>query len=220
MAKEILSSLQKKFILLFSKNKELCKQFYLSGGTALSQYYLQHRYSEDLDFFCFKQFEILSINAFLKENKKKLGIKKIDFQQSFNRNLFFIHTKDEALKAEFTCYPFEQIEKPVKKNGMLVDSLMDIAVNKAFTIFQNPRSRDFIDLYLILNNYDKVKFEALFKMAGSKFDSQIDPIQLGAQLMKAEDIQDLPRMLVEISHEKWRNFFLKQAKLLSKQLFK
>ncbi|MDR1696214.1 MAG: nucleotidyl transferase AbiEii/AbiGii toxin family protein [Endomicrobium sp.] len=25
--------------------------FYFSGGTALSEYYLRHRYSEDLDFF-------------------------------------------------------------------------------------------------------------------------------------------------------------------------
>ena len=31
-----------------------------------------------------------------------------------------------------------------------IDSLIDIATNKIFTIYQNPRSRDFIDLYLIL----------------------------------------------------------------------
>jgi|LSQX01.2.fsa_nt_gb hypothetical protein len=29
--------------------------FYLTGGTALSRYYLSHRYSEDLDFFCHDQ---------------------------------------------------------------------------------------------------------------------------------------------------------------------
>lgn len=28
-----------------------CGSFYLTGGTALSRYYLNHRYSEDLDFF-------------------------------------------------------------------------------------------------------------------------------------------------------------------------
>ncbi len=26
-------------------------EFYLTGGTALSRYYLNHRYSDDLDFF-------------------------------------------------------------------------------------------------------------------------------------------------------------------------
>jgi hypothetical protein len=63
-------------------------------------------------------------------------------------------------------------------------------------------------------------FPKLIKLARSKFDSQIDPIQLGAQLIKAKDIQDLPRMLVKIDHGLWRNFFFSQAKSLSKQIFK
>lgn len=35
----------------FSKNSKLRKQFYFTGGTALSAIYLHHRESEDLDFF-------------------------------------------------------------------------------------------------------------------------------------------------------------------------
>jgi predicted nucleotidyltransferase component of viral defense system len=67
MAQEILTTLQQKFIHLFAKNELLKKYFYLTGGTALSAYYLKHRYSEDLDFFSLKPVDTLSIEVFLKE---------------------------------------------------------------------------------------------------------------------------------------------------------
>ena len=220
MAKEILTPLQKKFISSLAKNRTFCKHFYLTGGTALSAYYLNHRYSEDLDFFSFTEIDILATDVFLKKVKASLKIKKTDFQQSFNRNIFFLHTTKEILKVEFTYFPFEPIEKPVNKDGIFVDSITDIATNKAFTICQNPRARDFIDLYFILNKYKKFSFRRLLKMARTKFDWQIDPIQLGTQLLKAKELKDLPRMLHKTDHAQWRNFFLAQAKSLSKNIFK
>ena len=220
MAEEVLTPLQKRFIFSLAKNRTFCKHFYLTGGTALSAYYLNHRYSEDLDFFSYTEIDILGLDVFLKELKGILKIKKIDFQQSFNRNIFFLHTAKGILKVEFTYFPFEPIEKPVKKDGIYIDSLTDIAANKIFTISQNPRARDFIDLYFILNKYKKFSFRQLLKMAQAKFDWQIDPIQLGTQLLKAKDLKDLPRMLHKIDHKQWRNFFLAQAKSLSKDIFK
>ncbi len=220
MASKILTTLQKNFIELFSKIKGLKSRFYLTGGTALAAYYLNHRYSEDLDFFSLNQVDILEINVFLKKIKTGLQIKKTDFQQSFNRNLFFLHTKKEILKVEFTYFPFEQIEKPIQKDGILIDSITDIAVNKAFTILQNPRARDFIDLHFILEKYKALSLPKILKLARGKFDAQIDPLQLGTQLLKSKDIQDLPRMLQKIDHQQWRSFFINQAKLLSKEIFK
>ncbi len=220
MAREILTPLQIKFMRLFAGTKTIKKYFYLAGGTALSAYYLKHRYSEDLDFFSTEAVEILAVEVFLKEIKSALRISKIDFQQSFNRNIFFVHAKDGILKTEFTYFPFGQIEKPALKDGLAVDSLVDIAVNKVFTISQNPRSRDFIDLYFILSKYKNFSFEKLLKLARIKFDVQIDPVQLGAQLLKARDIQDLPRMFAKTDHSQWRNYFLTKAKFLSKEIFK
>src|SRR5260221_402194 len=81
--------------------------------------------------------------------KQQVNFQKVTFENSFNRNLFFIHFTDEVIKTEFTYYPFEQVEQPQKKDGLKVDSLIDIAVNKLNTIFTMPRTRDFIDLYLI-----------------------------------------------------------------------
>jgi predicted nucleotidyltransferase component of viral defense system len=220
MAKDILTPLQQKFISAFSKNKKILESFYLTGGTALAAYYLKHRYSEDLDFFSKVKIDILSIDVFLKGLKSGLGVKKTDFQQSFNRNLFFLHTGREILKTEFTYFPFELIEKPVKKDGIYVNSITDIAADKAFTIAQNPRARDFIDLYLILKKYRNLSLDELLKMTRVKFDWHIDPIQLGTQFLKAKEVKDLPRMLEKINHRDWRDFFVDRARSLSTDIFK
>jgi predicted nucleotidyltransferase component of viral defense system len=46
----ILTPLQRRFLNAFSQT-ELKKDFFLTGGTALAHFYLQHRLSDDLDFF-------------------------------------------------------------------------------------------------------------------------------------------------------------------------
>ena len=48
---EILTPLQKKIMGHLFQDKWFCRFFYLTGGTALSAFYFQHRFSEDLDFF-------------------------------------------------------------------------------------------------------------------------------------------------------------------------
>ena len=48
---------KQKFIFDQVKNEDFFKSdFYFTGGTALSFFYLQHRYSEDLDFFSERKF--------------------------------------------------------------------------------------------------------------------------------------------------------------------
>ncbi|PIP31376.1 hypothetical protein COX24_03940 [bacterium (Candidatus Gribaldobacteria) CG23_combo_of_CG06-09_8_20_14_all_37_87_8] len=72
-----------------SKNKDICQSFYLTGGTALAEFYLKHRFSEDLDFFSEKEVNPQDISIYLKTIKKEIGIERVDFETSHNRNLFF-----------------------------------------------------------------------------------------------------------------------------------
>src|SRR6266567_2083694 len=51
MGKTILTPNQQLFLDAIAENKILTKQYYLTGGTALSEFYLQHSLSEDLDLF-------------------------------------------------------------------------------------------------------------------------------------------------------------------------
>jgi len=207
---------------LFSQNKDLVKTFYLTGGTALSEYYLLHRKSEDLDFFTEEEVEIFQIQVFLKDIQKSLHFEKVDYVTSFNRNLAYLYfPKDYILKTEFTHFPFPQIEKGIIRNGIFIDSLLDIAVNKLFTIYQKPRIRDFIDLYLILKEKDW-SLEGLAEKARVKFDWQIDFIQLGAQFLEVKNLLevDYPIMLIDLDKSKLEEFFLKEAKNLKNRVLK
>ncbi|MEI7425597.1 MAG: nucleotidyl transferase AbiEii/AbiGii toxin family protein [Candidatus Moraniibacteriota bacterium] len=217
MAKTILSDNQIKILEAISKDRDICQIFYLTGGTALAEYYLQHRLSEDLDFFSESEFDIQAINIFFAKNKKLLGIEKVDIQQSFNRNLIFLYLKDEVIKTEFTYFPFPRIEQKIKRNELFVDSLEDIAVNKLFTIYQKPRSRDFIDLYLIIQETNW-KIETLIKKAKIKFDWHIDYLQLGSKFLLARIVKDYPRMVLKLEKEEWQKFFVDEAKSFSRKI--
>ena len=195
----------------------LTDNFYLTGGTALAGFYLFHRYSEDLDFFSEKEIDLLNLDIALKRIREKLNVDKIDFQQSYNRNLFFFHFGNDVLKTEFTFFPFAPIEKGVTTNGISVDSLLDIAVNKLFTIYQRTAARDYIDLYTICRE-KQFSVADLIKKARIKFDWHIDPLQLGTQFIKAADAKDYPRMIKEVPPQQWQAFFIEEAKKLKPEI--
>ncbi|OGZ31981.1 MAG: hypothetical protein A3H02_02635 [Candidatus Niyogibacteria bacterium RIFCSPLOWO2_12_FULL_41_13] len=217
MKNDILTKNQIAVLERVGGNKLLTKNFYLTGGTALTAFYLRHRYSEDLDFFSEKEFDVSGINIFFNQLKADLGIKKIDFQQSYNRNLFFFHFTDEILKTEFTFFPFPRIETGLKEYGIEVDSALDIAANKLFTIYQRIQARDYIDLYFLCREKN-FAISDLIKKAKIKFDWHIDPIQLGTQFVKVVDAKDYPRIIKKMSDKEWHNFFIKEARKLKQEI--
>lgn len=132
--------------------------------------------------------------------------------------MFFLELTDgDIVKTEFTFFPFPRIELKQKFGQLNVDSLIDIAVNKIFTIYQKPRSRDFIDLYCILQK-EKWTIVELVANAKIKFDHHIDLVQFGSQLLKSMELKDYPRMILKLEPEMWQGFFLEEAKKLSSEV--
>ncbi len=218
----VLTAKQLKALRAIAKTK-LAKRFYFSGGTALAYFYLRHRRSEDLDFFCETEFRLQDITPIIKTIKKDVGFSKFDLQSSFNRNIYqLIFDPKSFLKIEFTYFPFANIEKPIAKEGILVDSLLDIAVNKLFTIAQNPRGRDYYDLYSI-EKKQHYGLEKLRSLARQKFDWQVDPLQLGTQLVKVGRLLDDPILGKSMSEFKTKlkdviAYFEQEAKKLRPEI--
>lgn len=202
---------------LIKEDADISRAFYLSGGTALAAFYLNHRESEDLDFFSEQEVEPLVVEAFLKRHRAEIKYKKIEFQKSFNRNLFFLHFDANVLKTEFTYFPFTPIEKGPKVGKLRIDSLRDIAANKAFTITQQLRARDFVDVYFICKHAN-YKLADLIKDARVKFDAFIDPIQFGSHLLQVGELKDWPRMKIRVTKKELQTFFANEAALLKKQV--
>jgi hypothetical protein len=97
--------------------------------------------------------------------------------------------------------------------------LIDIAVNKTFTIYQKPRSRDFIDLYLIIKKKEW-SFSELRKKALAKFDTQIDPLQMAQQLSIVSSLKDYPRMIISLESKEWEDFWLAEMQKLKQETLK
>jgi len=215
----ILTKQQLLFLKLFGQEKVLSKRFYLSGGTTLAEYYIPYRYSEDLDFFSEDEIDSGQISAFMQKIKKELGFSSYKFNTSFNRNLFFLSfPQNYQLKLEFTYYPFPRIEKKmISTEGIEVDSILDIAVNKLFTIYQKPRSRDFIDLYMIQQKHH-FSIDDLIKKAKVKFDWHVDPIKLGSQFLLSTELKDYPNLIEKIPDSSWQSFWVNEAARLKNKV--
>jgi len=218
MPKSQLSTRQHAFLDFFTSQKSLVTQFYLTGGTCLTEYYLHHRYSEDLDFFSEDEFVVQDVTTLLLHSKRLLGSPVIEYQQSFNRNVYqLIYGKNDILKIEFTYYPFQRIEKIIKE-PFQIDSLIDIAVNKLFTIYQNPRGRDYYDLYFIFQKEKSLTMKKVLSLTRTKFDFPIDLLQLGSHLMLAQKLLDDPILIKNTKRNKIELFFLNEAKHLKKYI--
>ena len=68
---QILTKEQQIILDELSKNNFLRDNFYFTGGTALSQFYLQHRFSEDLDFFTTQQFDNQAVFTLVSDWSKR-----------------------------------------------------------------------------------------------------------------------------------------------------
>lgn len=221
MGKTILTPFQQKVLAEFKKTS-LAQKFYLSGGTALAEFYLKHRRSEDLDFFTQEELDLEELKKFINLITQKSRFKKVEFQHGFGLYTFFLTKSRKELvnKIDFGQYPFGPIEKLKNFRGILVETLYDIGVNKAQTIAFRPRLRDFIDLYFILQKKPEWTFQDLLQKSFEKFEMRADSLQIGQNLLEARNLVDMPLMIKKINLEEVQKFFLKEARKLSKQILK
>ena len=200
MADSILTTQQYAFLNFVRQQNILTTNFYFTGGTCLAEYYLHHRISEDLDFFSERDIDLQALSILFKRNQPVLGYTKLDFQQAFNRNLFFLsYSHASQLKIEFTYFPFTRIDSSCVIEGLPIDSLPDIAVNKLFTLYQKPRGRDFYDLYA-MHKKSAWDLKKLMELTRIKFDTYIDPLQLGRNMMQVELLKDDPLVVNQKYH--------------------
>lgn len=215
--KEILTERQKKVIELVAHNT-LQNYIYLSGGTALAQYYLHHRLSDDLDFFSLEKIDMNVLAGFIEEAKETLGAKKVSYERLFDRNLyFFSFGKDEELKMEFTKYSFKPLDKKIKRNEIAIDSFRDIAAGKLMALLDRFDPKDFADLYFILK---KRSLALVRKDAEKKFGINISNLFLGSELLKVDRIHALPKMIIPLTINDLRNKIIDEAKKLGAHLMK
>lgn len=155
---------QDRILSAFKKLKSF--PFVLSGGTALSRFYFNHRISEDLDFFYegwkFSFEKVESIISFL---RKKGGLScELVTQSDVSGHLkaaIYTTSKQNPIKIDFLEDPFAGMWRPVRRkaeSGIVfrVDALDQIYYRKIFSLIEQwyknrkiRRLKDLVDLYCL-----------------------------------------------------------------------
>lgn len=193
----------------FKKDPFLTSHFYFTGGTALSLYYLQHPQSIDLDFFTEDEFDppviLTKINSWA--DTFNLSIDYIPIEQTHVFNLHFPHKRE--VKVDFAFYPYKQVEKSQVLDGITVDSLLDIAVNKQLAVQQRSEVKDFVDLYFLLQEFTVWD---LIEGVKVKFKVNLDPLIVGSDFLKVDGFDFLPTMIKPLTLKALKSFFRQKAK--------
>lgn len=148
--KGLLSPLQQAFLVAFSHIPDQSR-FYLTGGTALAEYYLGHRLSFDLDLFTSDSELILPFSYQVEE--KSAGS---DFEITVTRRFasyveFIVHRGEENLKVDLALDSPFRFAPPVEAElGVMVNNYNDLRIDKLLAYFGRAEPRDAVDLYFIL----------------------------------------------------------------------
>lgn len=228
MPDSILTPLQRLVLTSFFHKGLGERGFYLTGGTALAEFYLRHRHSDDLDLFTRKQGPLDQDFQHILDLTSSLGwtIKSRN-PNSAEHLVFFVQASGhrEQLKIEFARDVTAQMAQPTVHQRVIVDSFEDIATNKICAILgrQPPEPKDFYDLYFILKE-SQFTLDYLISRAREKealLDSEEGVLLFAANLLTVQNLELMrqlqPRILKSVSAEQLQAFLLPFAIELSQR---
>ena len=225
MVSKVLTPLQEKVLIALFDNRLADHGYYLTGGTALSEFYLQHRYSDDLDLFTRKSNPLREDCENFRELLTSLGfvVSSQNITEEYARFLIGAENqKNSGLKIEFAKDAGVMMAPPEIHGQVVVDSFEDIAVNKICAILgrQPPESKDFCDLFFILKE-SRFELDYLISRAREKeaaFDEEEGILAFATNLLAVEELQILPRMIKPLSLEELERYFVPVAEELIQRL--
>jgi predicted nucleotidyltransferase component of viral defense system len=186
-------------------------QFYLTGGTALSAFYLHHRYSEDLDLFTADPLAVTRVAPVLQDIAKNLNA-----QISFTRTLgsflecFFEGDSGERVKMDFAQDSPYRLQPTLLdiEYDVYVDNATDIACNKLSALFDRAEPKDFVDVFFVCQ--ELMPFTELEELARQKYVG-IDDYWLSVAMQRISQVDILPRMIKPLDLDELQVFFLSLA---------
>lgn len=214
MEQSLLTPNHQKLLAAIAKNSYLTRTFYFTGGTALSEYYLHHRYSEDLDFFTEDKLSPRTLEIQTKEVFSAMKPATVELEALNEQCTYFISLGSERIKLDFAYYPFSHLGNFIKFGSLRISSLLDIIINKVHAIMTRKRGRDFLDLYLSLKK-ERLNTSEILANYRLKFDLHLAPEELAKHFAGVLEALDQPRFLGSTPWAEVEKYFLHQAKELS-----
>ena len=211
---DILSALQRDFLSLFFQG---APPFFLTGGTALSAFYFQHRYSEDLDLFTLDKDVFDRVSLYVADTASRLTASVASLQIAPQFHRYRLSRQGESVIVDFVREVVPQVSKDKNNfDGIVVDTLEEITVNKICTVIGRAEIKDYIDLYFLARA--GYPLENYIELAQRK-DAGVSQAML-AYLLSEFKLSTVPSyMIAPISLEDVREYFQSLAKKLAVDSF-
>lgn len=179
-------------------------QAVMAGGTALALH-MGHRISVDLDFFTTALFRVESLVSAIRKTGQSFRI----LAESEDHVVADI----EGVKFSLFRYDYPFIERPSTYSGIEIAGVLDIAAMKIIAISQRGAKRDFVDLYVILQN---IPFHKVAEHMVRRFGKErINPVVTGKALLYFSDADSDPEPEYIGKKMKWetiKTFFRQHVK--------
>jgi len=164
------------------------RSFFLTGGTALSVFYLAHRVSEDLDLFSVETADIPEIGFWITRNWPGESA-------SLRQSPGYASLEINGIRVDLAVDPLSEKtnrERFVIETGrsIAVDTIENIASNKLAALASRIEPKDFIDFYFIRRLRPNMELRAVFEAAKKKEAVFDDPPTAAYQI--EEGFERLP----------------------------
>jgi len=187
-----LTPLKREFLKAFFERSDA---FFLTGGSALGVFYLQHRLSFDLDFFTTDgnlNWHVLDNEVHAIARSMATGCASVTTSPSFRRYELTRAAEREIL--DFVIEYAPQVDSQKERIGKLrVDTLREIMVNKICTLIGRCEVKDVVDLYFLEKRGFRVADH--FETAKQK-EGGLDPAMLSFILARMP-IERVPDYVLE-----------------------
>lgn len=141
----------------------ISNEFYLTGGTCLSRFYKECRFSDDLDFFTnFSNIFNLEVKLIREELAKDLHVVTQVETRDFIR--FMI---ENSLQVDFVNDRVKHCGKVIRKDSVVIDNIENIFANKLTAIIGRDSAKDVFDVF-IMDKYFEIDYEKVLKCAKEK----------------------------------------------------
>ncbi len=205
-----LTPLKRNFIRQFFAME---RSFFLTGGSALGIFYLEHRRSYDLDFFTERDVDWHLLGNIVRDCSLAVSAQCETITASPLFYRFQLSRGPDRELLDFVVEHTPQVNPTKEDFGPVrVDTLHEIAVNKVCMLISRCELKDVVDLYFLANH--GLDILALFPDARKK-EGGLDPAMISFLLAQLR-IDSLPDYLIApLDLDEFRAFVLNLRKRLA-----
>ena len=201
---------QREVLLGLLKNDIIKNHFFLTGGTALSVFYLHHRTSLDFDFFSTKKTSLEDIYLWI--SRTWPGECTLINQGDY---IIQVLIKDIKVDIVFDPLSFDEPRETYyfdDEKYLKIDSIKSIVANKFTTIVTRKEIKDFLDFYFLNRKFQDLDFKTIYEDACKKEAMFDDPptvaFQLETNLTFIKENEDIiPETVVDFDLKDFYSFY-------------